>query len=97
MTRAFFVVVGAALLLTVALSSPLHAFCVCRCVDGRLQPLCTNTIEVPPVCPVRICPPGPATLPPVVAPKLPPAGTSACRQAQICDRHGSCRWRQVCE
>lgn len=29
-------------------------------------------------------------------PTPPPIGTSHCRQAQVCDRYGNCRWQQVC-
>jgi hypothetical protein len=92
-----FAVIGTIFFSTVATTVPSRAHCYCRCVDGKVLPLCTNTVEVPPVCAARVCPPGPASLAPVVAPKLPPVGTTVCRQAQVCDHRGNCRWRQVCE
>lgn len=32
------------------------AACTCRCVEGVIQPLCDNTIEIRPICPPTICP-----------------------------------------
>jgi hypothetical protein len=28
-----------------------RATCVCRCVDGEMQPLCSSAIDLPPICP----------------------------------------------
>jgi len=30
--------------------------CVCRCVDGAMQPLCESSIDLPPICPAAACP-----------------------------------------
>jgi hypothetical protein len=30
------------------------AACVCRCVNGQMQPLCSSSIEVPPICPPTV-------------------------------------------
>ncbi len=60
------------------------AACICKCVDGEMQPLCQSSIDLPPICP------------PAVPPSLPPLGTSQCRQARVCDNFGNCQWQQVC-
>ena len=35
--------------------SEASAGCICQCVDGHMQPLCTNAIDLPPICPPTIC------------------------------------------
>jgi hypothetical protein len=85
--------VGLALLL----SAPAEASCTCQCVDGEMQPLCSSSIDIPPICPPRICPIAGPSIAPINPPTIPPLGTSSCRQARICDPYGNCRWQQVCE
>src|SRR5262245_10392488 len=88
-----------ALLVAVAvlmLSSAAGAGCTCRCVDGEMQPLCSSAIDMPPMCPPAICPLTLPLLAPLDPPTIPPLGTSECRQAQVCNRSGNCRWQQVC-
>ena len=78
--------------------STAEAACTCQCVDGQMQPLCSSVMDLPPICPPTICSPLPApTIAPLMPPTLPPLGTSSCRQAQICDNYGNCRWQQVCQ
>ena len=77
-------------------TSPSNAGCTCQCVNGRMQPLCDSAIDLPPLCPMQMCPPGQPSLAPLNPPTLPPLGTSSCRQAQICDNFGNCQWQQVC-
>jgi hypothetical protein len=85
--------VGVALLL----SARAEASCTCQCVDGEMQPLCSSSIDIPPICPPRICPIDGPSIAPINPPTIPPLGTSSCRQARICDPYGNCRWQQVCE
>jgi len=75
---------------------PAFAMCTCECVDGAVQALCDNALEVAPVCPARICPAVPPSLP---SPSMrPPAGASAYRAVQMLnplpERY---QWRQICE
>ena len=74
-----------------------EASCTCQCVDGEMQPLCSSSIDIPPICPPRICPLAVPSIEPINPPKIPPVGTSSCRQARICDQFGNCRWQQVCQ
>jgi hypothetical protein len=85
--------IGAAVLL----STRAEASCTCQCVDGEMQPLCSSSIDIPPICPPRICPIAGPSIAPINPPTIPPLGTSSCRQARICDPYGNCRWQQVCE
>jgi hypothetical protein len=84
---------GVALLI----SAPAEAACTCECVDGEMQPLCSSPLDIPPICPPRICPIVGPSIAPINPPTLPPVGTWSCRQARICDPYGNCRWQQVCE
>jgi hypothetical protein len=91
MTRLLVFIVGMMLASTSA-----YAGCACQCVNGEMQPLCDSAIDLPPICPPTICGIAPPSIPPIAAPILPPLGTSYCRQAQVCDTWGNCRWQQVC-
>jgi hypothetical protein len=83
-------------LLTTFLSSA-EAACVCRCVDGEMQPICNSAMDLPPICPPTICPIAPPSIAPIIPPSVPPLGTSDCRMAQVCNMFGNCRWQRVCE
>ena len=89
-----------ALFMAAALA-PTHsqAACVCRCVDGEVQPLCQNGFELRPYCTdLMLCPLVPPSLPPLDPPGALPLGTIECRQAYVCDVYGRhCRWRRICE
>jgi hypothetical protein len=69
----------------------------CSAIPCRQVQICDSTLDLPAL-------PSPA-LPPVVMPSLrplnpptlAPLGTSACRQAYICNSYGQCAWRQVCQ
>jgi len=73
------------------------ASCVCRCVNGEVQALCSSSIDVPPVCAPRVCPITPPSIAPIQQPRVPPIGTTHCRQAQVFNqRTGQYEWREVC-
>ena len=73
------------------------AGCACQCVDGRMQPLCNSTLDLPPICPPTICPIASPSITPINPPTVPPLGATSCRQARVCDQFGNCRWQQVCQ
>ena len=72
-------------LVLAALSLPLPALatCVCRCVDGEMVPICTSSIDLPPICPPTICPLVPPSIQPIQPPVVPPIGTTRCEQKQV--------------
>jgi hypothetical protein len=78
-------------------ASSAKAACVCRCVDGEMQPLCSSAIDLPPICPLTLCPLSAPSIVPMAPLTLPPLGSSDCRMAQVCNAFGNCRWQRVCE
>lgn len=84
--------------LVLLLTAESRASCVCRCIDGEMQPLCESSIDVPPICPLTIC----ALVPPAVTPiqplVVPPVGTSQCSQRQVLNpTTRRYEWRNVCD
>lgn len=74
-----------------------EASCVCRCVNGQVQAMCTNATEVPPVCGPEVCPVTPPTIEPIAAPQLRPLGTSECHEAQVLNPYShQYEWKRVC-
>ena len=68
---------------TVLLVGHADASCVCRCVDGEVQPLCSSSADLPPICAPTICGIVPPSVAPIQAPVLPPIGTSSCSSRQV--------------
>lgn len=77
------------------IAAPAEAGCVCRCVNGSMQPLCSSPMDMPPMCPPAACGIAPPSIAPIQAPSIPPIGTSSCRQVQVYEG-GQYRWREVC-
>jgi hypothetical protein len=93
--RAFIIAASIVLYLT-ALAGSAEARCVCRCVDGEMQPLCSNALDIAPPC-MGICGPVAPSIAPLAPLTLPPLGTTDCRMAQVCNGFGNCGWQRVCE
>jgi hypothetical protein len=73
------------------------ADCVCRCVDGAVEAVCTNALDLRPVCPPAVCPVPPPRVEPIGPPTLPPIGTTRCRPEQVLNSaSGRYEWRQLC-
>ena len=72
-----------------------RADCVCRCVNGRMVPLCSNVTDTPPFCPTSTCP---ITSPPGgYSGAAPPVGTQRCFQAQVLNPNsGQYEWQTIC-
>lgn len=86
----------ATLLLVLAALSSAQANCVCRCVNGQMEPLCSSSIDLPPICPPTVCPIMAPSIAPIQPPMVPPIGTSSCHQARVCNAFGGCSWQTVC-
>jgi hypothetical protein len=88
--------IGAALWLAAA-ATPAEAACSCACVDGQMRAVCSNAVELAPICPPAICPIAPPAVRPITAPQLPPPGASNCRQAQVMNPWTNrYEWQTVC-
>jgi hypothetical protein len=86
-----------AAVLTLLLTAESQTACLCRCVDGEMQPLCESSIDVPPVCPVTVCAIVPPSVRPIQPLGIPPLGTSQCSQRQVLNPiTRQYEWRSVC-
>jgi hypothetical protein len=74
-----------------------YAGCVCRCTNGQNVPLCSSTLDLPPICPPTVCPIQPPSIAPIQSPQLPPLGTQNCQQQQVLNPYThQYEWRRVC-
>ena len=67
----------AAIYLGVAFSSmqfvpDAFAGCVCRCVNGAVQGICSSSIDILPICAPQVCPIVPPSNAPIQSPPIPP-------------------------
>jgi len=80
-----------------ALTVQAQASCECRCVDGSMKALCSNAIDIPPICPATACALPPASIAPIRPPRIPPIGTSQCSQQQILNpATHRYEWHRIC-
>lgn len=82
---------------SIIFSSPAAAACQCSCVNGQVQPICSSSIDIRPICTPRICPIVPPAVRPIATPVVPPIGTRSCRMEQVLNPYtGQYEWRSVC-
>jgi hypothetical protein len=80
------------------LTAESQAACVCRCVDGAMQPLCDSSIDLPPVCPAAVCAIPPPAIKPIQPLAIPPLGTSQCSPRQVVNPNTRrYEWISICE
>jgi len=80
-----------------ALVSTLSAGCRCVCMDGRVQPICSSSLDIKPICAPRICPIETPSVKPIQTPVVPPIGTKQCVKKYIYnDRTMKYEWKTVC-
>lgn len=90
------VLAAAMIALAGLLPSGAQAECVCRCVNGQMQPICRSALDIAPFCP-GMCPLAGPSIAPIQPPMLPPLGTQSCQQAQVYNSYaGRYEWRTVC-
>jgi len=79
----------AALMLSLQRAS--HADCFCEFINGVVQPMCGSSLDIRPSCghPVRV------HEWPVLAP--PPLRAESCKPAVLCNNHGLCSRKWVCD
>jgi hypothetical protein len=84
---------GAAILLPASA----EAACVCRCVDGKAQPVCSSGTDIPPLCNTTSCPMTPPRVSPMDAAKPKPDVKPGCTVKQVYDpKAGKYEWAQIC-
>jgi hypothetical protein len=85
-------------LLGLLLATPASAKCKCVCINGQVQPVCSSSLDLAPICAPRLCPMVPPAIKPLKMPTLPPLGTKKCRQVQVYNNYkGKYEWRTVCK
>jgi hypothetical protein len=84
---------------TVYLAAPqAQSNCTCRCVNGSMQSICSNALDIPAICPPTVCPIVPPSITPIQPPTIPPIGTSYCRPQQVLNPYTNrYEWRSVCQ
>jgi len=73
------------------------ASCQCVCMNGEVRAICTNALDIEPICSPRICPITEPSISPIQSPRIPPIGTSQCVQRQVYNEiRNKYEWREVC-
>jgi hypothetical protein len=78
-------------------SAGASASCICRCINGEMQPICSSSIEVPPICPPTVCQVVPPSVAPIQSPMVPPVGASSCAPEQVLNPNTlQYEWHTIC-
>jgi hypothetical protein len=102
MRAVYRVLIGSSLAVYLLASLATDALGACRwtwdCSSGtcRQVQICDGALDLPAIRPPGIPPLASPSIAPIPQPVIPPIGTSECRQAQLCDNLGRCRWETVC-
>jgi hypothetical protein len=76
---------------------PANAACTCQCVNGNVQPVCSSSLAVPPICAPRVCPIVPPAVTPIMPPTVPPIGTKECKMVQVYNNlTRQYEWKKIC-
>jgi hypothetical protein len=80
------------------ISTAAYAECECQCVNGQMQSMCSNTTDIPRICPPSICPMTPPSVTPIMPPMVAPPGATRCHSDQIYNPvTGMYEWRSACD
>lgn len=73
------------------------ADCQCVCMNGEVQAICSNSIDMQPICAPRVCPITPPSIEPIQSPRVPPIGTSNCSEQQVYNEYShNYVWKEIC-
>jgi hypothetical protein len=89
-TRLIFQALLTATLTLLPLTS--QATCFCEFINGVVQPMCSSSLEIRPSCGHRYR----EYERPVLA-SQPPLRVESCKPAVLCDKHGLCWKKWVCD
>ena len=85
-------------LLFVSITSEVRANCICRCVNGNMQAICSSSIDIQPICPPTICQIVPPSIAPIQSPTIPPIGTTNCAPQQVLNPYTHVyEWKSICQ
>lgn len=72
--------------------------CVCRCVNGEVVPICSNSMDMPPMCNMQMCPITPPSIKPIDPITMPPMGTTGCTNKQVLNPYThQYEWKLICQ
>ena len=89
--------VAATLVALPSLSGAAGASCVCRCLNGKAQPVCSSSTDIPPLCSATTCPMSTPRVSPQDAQQPKPAVKPGCTIRQVYNpQTGRHEWGQIC-
>ena len=79
------------------LSFKIYAGCYCACMNGVNQPICSSTLDLPPICPPKVCAIAPPAIKPLDSLRIPPIGTKRCTNEQVYNEYTRrYEWKEIC-
>ena len=71
--------------------------CICTCVNGENVALCSDSFDIEPICPPKICPIDVPSVSPIERPMIPPIGTDKCSYERVQNpKTGRYEWKTIC-
>jgi hypothetical protein len=71
--------------------------CACKCVDGKVQAICTSSLDLKPICAPRICPMVPPSVRPIQPPVMSPLGTDCRKEPVLNPKTNVYEWQTICQ
>lgn len=74
-----------------------NAKCVCKCVNGKIEAIYDNILDLPSIYPLTLCPLLTPKLALLKVLSLPPIGTTECKEEQVYNSYlGDYEWKEIC-
>ena len=76
-----------------------YSKCVCKCINGEVQPICSSTMDLAPMCNNQMCPVTSMS----IQPETPittqiPMGATSCQNEQVYNSYtGQYEWKMICQ
>ena len=81
-----------------SLSTYASADCRCTCVNQQIEPVCSASTDLPPVCAPRACSIAEASATPVSQSRTEPRASSPCHMDLVVNAQaGHYEWKKVCK
>lgn len=87
-----------AAVIVASLSTYASAACRCTCVNEQIEPVCSASTDLPPVCAPRTCSAKPATATLVAQSMAQPSASTQCHMDLVQNAPaGRYEWKKVCK
>ena len=91
------IVIISLLFISININSTSYAACTCECVNGQVEAICSNSMDLRPLCGPRLCPLVNPSIKPLDSLTLPPLGTSNCTNMQVYNSYTyQYEWEEMC-